>query len=158
MLYRRSILLSILLAGSRACFLDSTGPEGTELYLLRRIGPRSVPTFLSKSTPSQVIFADTMEVPLRSIRDGGTFVIHRVQLGQNNSEPVWRSEGRYRAEVAATSLVLDNCPIGALCVANLVYAPFTLTIVGDSLVEALPPAANWEPRVYGLVRHSGRVR
>jgi len=155
---RRHLLGAILLAGSVACLHDTTGPEGTELYLLHRIGTRPLPTFLDGAAGSQLIIADTLVVPLRSIRDGGVFVIRRVQVGQNPPEPIYRFEGEYHAEVAASSLVLDNCPIGAFCAASLVYAPFTLTIVGDSLVEKVASGANWEPRVYGLVRGSGRVR
>lgn len=155
---RRSALLAVLLAGSAACLNDTTGPEGTELYLLRRIGTRPLPTYLDASSPTQLIIADTLVVPLRSIRDGGSFVIRRVQVGQNPPEPVFRFEGEHRADVAEGSLVIDTCPIGALCIASLVYAPFTLTIVGDSLVEVPPAGAKWEPRIYGLVRRSGGVR
>ncbi len=141
-----------------ACRYDSTGPEGTEQYLLSRIGIRLLPTFLYPSTKGQLIIADTLIVPLRSIRDGGTFVIRRIQVGQNSPEPVYRFEGLHSAGVSGSSLIVDTCPIGALCIASLVYAPFTLTIVGDSLVETLPAGATWEPRVYGLVRRSGRGR
>lgn len=158
MLQRRHFLFSILLAGTMACLHDTTGPEGTEQYLLRRIGIRSVPTYLYPSTKGQLIIADTLIVPLRSIRDGGTFVIRRIQVGQNSPEPVYRFEGLYSAGVSGSSLIVDTCPIGALCIASLVYAPFTLTVVGDSLVETLPTGATWEPRVYGLVRRSGRGR
>jgi len=158
MLTRRLFLLAILLTGSAACFQDATGPEGTELYLLRRIGTRPLPTFLDGATDGQLIIADTLVVPLRSIRDGGTFVIRRVQVGRNPPEAVYRFEGQYRADVTASSMVVDTCPIGSLCIASLVYAPFTLSIVGDSLIEKVPSGANWEPRVYGLVRQSGRVR
>ena len=154
---RRHFWLAVLLAGSAACLHDTTEPVGTDLYLLKRIGTRPLPTFLQSGSDGQLIIADSLIVPLRSIRDGGTFVIRRVQVGQNPPEPVYRFEGEFHAEVAASTLVVDNCPIGSFCAASLVYAPFTLTIVGDSLVEIVPSGANWEPRVYGLVRQSGRV-
>jgi hypothetical protein len=155
---RRQFLLTVLLAGSTACFEDTTAPEGTELYLLRRIGARPLPTYLHSSNPADLVLADTLFVPLRSIRDGGTFVIRRVQVGQAPPQPVYRFEGLHRADVAEGTLVIDTCPIDAFCIASLVYAPFTLTIVGDSLFELPPAGSNWEPRGYGLVRRSGRVR
>ena len=151
-------VFAILLVGAAACLHDSTGPEGAELYLLRRIGARSLPTFLHPSSSGQLVVADTLVVPLRSIRNGESFVVRRIQVGQNPPEPVYRFEGRHQAQVVSSSLVIDTCPIGALCIASLVYAPFTLTIVGDSLVEVPPAGMSWEPRVYGLVRLSGRVR
>lgn len=158
MFTRRHFLVAIGLTGTAACFQDTTGPEGTQLYLLHRIGTRLLPTFLEPSTPNQLILADSLVVPLRSIRDGGTFVIRRVQVGQNPPDPASRFEGQYRADVTASSMVVDTCPIGALCIASLVYAPFTLSIVGDSLVEKVPSGASWQPRAYGLVKRSGRVR
>jgi hypothetical protein len=158
MFIRRFALLGVLLSAVAGCLFDTTEPKGTDLYLLHRIGSRPLPTFLESSAPNQLILADTLVVPLGLMRDGKTFVVRRVQVGQNPPEPVYRFAGEYRAAVTASALVIDNCPIGALCAASLVYAPFTLTIVGDSLVEALPSGATSEPRVYGLVRQSGRAR
>lgn len=154
---RRQFFRTALLAVSTACLQDSTGPEATELYLLRRIGTRPLPTYLHSSNPADLALADTLAVPLRSIRDGGTFVIRRVQVGQDPPQPVYRFERLHRADVAQGSLVIDTCPLYSFCI-DLVYAPFTLTIVGDSLFEVPPAGSNWEPRVYGLVRRSGRVR
>jgi hypothetical protein len=146
------------LLGISGCLGDSTGPEGFELYVLQRIGSRPLPTYLDASNPNQVVLADTLVVPLRSIRDGGTFVIRRVQVGQNPPEAVYRFEGEHRADVTGNSLVVDTCPIGAYCLATLVYAPFTLAIVGDSLVEVLPEGIHRDVRVYGLLKQTGRVR
>ena len=154
----RAVWFVLLVSGATACSDDATGPLGTELYALRRVGSRPLPTYLDASNQSQLILADSLAVPLRSIRDGATFVVRRVQVGRSLPEPAYRFEGEHRADVEKTALVIDTCPIGALCIATLVYAPFTLTIVGDSLVEVPPAGATWEPRVYGLVGRSGRIR
>ncbi len=50
------------------------------------------------------------------------------------------------------ALLVDNCPLGALCIADLVYSTTGFLFVGDSLFEQVPLSSQLPPRVYARVQ------
>jgi hypothetical protein len=149
---RRMAFLLWTAAVTSGC-TDHSGPSGTtSTYALARVGPNHLPVLISEGSP-QLLLADTF----RLMRDRSRTNLETlrqttvIQNGPGGSTEKSETEFEYRLE--AGTLVLNNCPIGALCAMGLVYAPRIFQIEGDSLFELTPLGANLPSHVYGLVRH-----
>jgi hypothetical protein len=129
------------------------GPgDGAALYALHRIGDAVVPAPAWPGSKYPLVLADTLTLLTSRPRPGDSLVVSRVQVFQEESGQVDNNGGRFNAVLRADLLIVDSCPIGAFCLAvDLVYSPFVLRVVGDSLYEQVPDGSSLKPRVYGRV-------
>ena len=144
-----SWLIGIALLGS-GC--DAASPSsGTDVYALYRIGDDVLPAPAWPGAAYPLVLADTLTIPQSRGRDA-QIVLGRTQVYQDENGGVSRSTTRHNGQLEADLLVVDTCPLGAYCIAaDLVYQPFELRFVGDSLVEQVPSGSQGKPRVYGRV-------
>ena len=132
---------------------DVSGPGGgATVYALVRIGDAVLPAPGWPGTSFPLILGDTLSLPASRPRPDSSLVVSRVQVFKEENGQVDRSSGRFSASRRGDSLIVDNCPFGAMCAAmDLVYSPLVLRFAGDSLFEQLPAGSPLKPRVYGRV-------
>ena len=132
---------------------NPAGPgDGTAVYALHRIGDAVVPTPEWPGSKYPLILADTLTLLTSRPRSGDSLVVSRIKVFKEESGRIDNNAGRFNATLRTDLLVVDNCPIGAFCLAvDLVYSPFVLRVVGDSLYEQVPVGSPLKPRVYGRV-------
>jgi hypothetical protein len=144
----RVIVASGVACGAAACTQGNTGPEGSSLYLLRRVGSQALPAPAYPGPHAALYLADSLRFPALPDRGKEPFVITRITVLQEFTGQLSRTVGQFHAMASADLLTIDSCPIGVLCIASLVYNPWTFKVAGDSLVEQLPPGSPYQPRVY----------
>jgi hypothetical protein len=122
------------------------------VYALHRIGDVVLPAPAWPGSKYPLILADTLTLLTSRARPGDSLVVSRGQVFQQENGQRDVSSGRFSAVLRTDLLVVDSCPIGAYCLAvDLVYSPFVLRVVGDSLYEQVPEGSPLKPRVYGQV-------
>ncbi len=147
-------LFAALASGLLASGCDGVaGPgDGEAVYALHRIGDAVLPAPAGPGPGFPLVLGDTIRVPTSRGRPEASLVISRIQVFKDASGRVDTSSGRFSASLRADSLIVDNCPFGALCIAvDLVYNPLILRLSGDSLFQLLPAGSEFKPRVYGRV-------
>ena len=147
-------ILTLLAAALAAGCSDYAGPNPSGcLYALARVGANHLPVPLDPTSALPLLVADTFNLVSDRSRSEQQ-VLRQITVIQDapNGHTV-RSQSEFYYRIENGTLMYDNCPIGALCVAELVYAPRVFRIVGDSLFEVTPVDANLPQHVYGLVRY-----
>ena len=142
------IVASGVACGAAACTQGNTGPEGSSVYVFRRVGSQALPAPADPGPQAALYIADSLRFPALTDRGKDPFVITRITVLQDFTGQLSRTVGQFQASASADILTIDSCPIGAFCVASLVYAPATFKVVGDSLFEQLPAGSPYKPRVY----------
>ena len=145
------LALAALAALSFGC--DETRESiGASAFALVRIGGDHLPVRLSPSEAYPLLLADTLYIPVAP-----EFTLTWVEVIAQQPLEVDRSSTRH-AGSWTDSLTFDSCPIEALCIASLVYAPMVFDVVGDSLFQRVSASSPVKPRVYARVVKSGRPR
>ena len=150
---RRTALLLTALVLAAAC-RESAGPSVPHnAYALARVGAARLPiSFMGDGTPPFLV-ADTFRLTQDRSRTDPRILRRVLVVQQGSTPPTTRTEADYAYEISDGKLRYDDCPIGGLCIASLVYAPRVFQIVGDSLFEIVPPGASFQTHVYGRVRY-----
>ena len=126
--------------------------DGGVVYALHRIGDAVLPTPAWPGTAFPLVLGDTITIPTSRARPEGSLIVSRIEVFKEENGQVDSNSGRFNATRWADSLIVDTCPLGALCTAvGLVYNPLRLRVLGDSLFEMLPEGSPLKPRVYGRV-------
>lgn len=149
---RLSLLLLLAACWGLSACSDSFEPRATEsAYALVRIGDRPLPVWDYPAPGSPAIIADTLLIPAAVAGlDGSPLTEIRVILDSHGTPD--RGTQRYLATRRGDALLINNCPWGAACIAELVYSSTAYLFLGDSLFEQVPAASPLAPRVYGLVQ------
>ena len=144
-----ALALGILASGCD----NPVGPgDGTAVYALHRIGDAVVPAPAWPGSKYPLVLSDTLTLLTSRPRSGDSLVVSRFQLFKEESGRLDADSARFSATLRTDLLIVDTCPIGAYCLAvDLVYRPFVLRVVGDSLFEPVPEGSPLKPRVYGRV-------
>ena len=135
-----------------ACSVYTSPSAPRDVYALARLGTARLPTSFNGDGTPPFLIADTLR--LNSDRAGtDQLALRRITVTrQVMTGPNTRSAADFPYQITDKTLVYTECPIGAYCLASLIYAPRTFQIVGDSLFEVSLTGVNTHPRVYGLVR------
>lgn len=132
---------------------DHTGPSLlAETYALARIGLQVPPIALGPDGGAPFLLADTLRLDDDRPRDETGAVLTRIQVVRDDNGVTNRLESEHRYQLEGDILSYDSCPIDALCIASLVYAPLEFQVVGDSLFQTGPQASPLQKSVYGRVR------
>ena len=146
-LFALTLTAAALLATACDGILDNS--RGGERYALARIGNSRLPVPVGDE-PYPLLVGDTLRFP---VPEGESrLVLTRVRVYRSEAGETTRDVAHLAAERMGATLLLDTCPIEALCIASLVYAPLEFLFVGDSLVQQLPPGVPQNPLVFGRVR------
>lgn len=132
---------------------ENTGPSLlAESYALARIGLQTPPIPQGPDGGAPFLLADTLRLDDPRPRDETGTVLTRIQVMRDDNGATQRLESQHRYQLEGNILSYDSCPIDALCIASLVYAPLDFLVVGDSLFQVGPEASPLPQSVYGRVR------
>ena len=150
----RKLTVITLVAATLAAGCDeSTGPSLlAEAYALARIGLQVPPISLGPDGGAPFLLADTLRLVDDRPRDETGSVLTRIQVVRDDNGATQRLESQHRYQLEGDILSYDSCPLDALCIASLVYAPLDFQVVGDSLFQTGPEASPLQKSVYGRVR------
>jgi hypothetical protein len=150
---RRAAFVLLALGLAAGC-RDYAGPSETgSVYALARMGAAHLPVSLNGDGTPPFLVADTLRLIEDRPRPDQQILRRITVIQQGSSSAPARSETDYEYSITGGLLTYIDCPIGALCLASLVYSPRVFQIVRDSLFEVVPAGAGSPPRVYGLVRY-----
>ena len=150
---RKLIAITFMTAALAAGCDESTGPSLLgESYALARIGLQTPPIPLGPDGGAPFLLADTLRLDDERPRDETGAVLTRIQVVRDDNGVTNRMESQHRYQLEGDILSYDTCPLGALCIASLVYAPLEFQVVGDSLFQTGPEASPLPKSVYGRVR------
>jgi hypothetical protein len=144
----RAMVAAVVTCSVAACSQGTSGPEGSSLYLLRRVGSQALPAPADPGPQAAWYIADSLRFPALPNQGKDPFVITRITVLQDFTGQRSRTVGQFQATATQDILTIDSCPIGSFCLASLVYAPTIFRVAGDSLFEQLPPGSPYQPRVY----------
>jgi hypothetical protein len=147
--------LITLAAATLAAGCDDSGTGPSPLaasYALARIGLQVPPIPQGPDGGAPFLLADTLRLDDDRPRDERGAVLTRVLVMRDASGTINRSESQHRYQLEGNILSYDSCPLDALCIASLVYAPLDFLVVGDSLFQIGPEASPLPKSVYGRVR------
>ncbi len=151
-MYRAAFILGVL--GLAAGCGDYAGPSGPrDVYALARVGLNRLPVPLNGNGNPALLLADTFRLVENRARTDQQILRQTTITSDGPGGKIGRSEAGFLYRIENGTLIFDNCPLGASCFADLIYAPRIFQIVGDSLFEVSPLGANTPPHVYGLVRY-----
>lgn len=119
-------------------------------YALHRRGDDVVPILLAPPAAYPRLLADTLIFADQPGDHAAIIVENRITVEQAAGQTE-HTTSRYSANYSGQTLIVSTCPIGALCIASLVYAPLTYAFVGDSLVQQVATNGTQKPAVYGRV-------
>lgn len=150
----RRTVLAVLTLGFLAGCTGYAGPSALRnVYALARVGNSHLPIPLNSDGTPPLLVADTFRLVQDRSRDAQQ-ILHQTSVTSDGpGGKTARSDVEFVYRIENGTLIYDNCPIGSACFAGLVYSPRIFHIVGDSLFEVTPVAANLPPHVYGLVRY-----
>ncbi len=149
---RRAVFL-LWASGLAAGCSEYGGPSTPHgVYALARVGSVHLPVSFNGDGTPPFLLADTLRLAQDRPRNEQQILRRITVMQQQLNGASTRSEAEYGYEISNGVFAFVDCPIGSLCIASLVYAPRSFRIVGDSLLEVLPPGATSQPHVYGMVR------
>jgi hypothetical protein len=133
---------------------ESTGPSLlAESYALARIGLQTPPIPQGPDGGAPFLLADTLRLPDPRPPDETVAMLTRIQVIRDDNGATHRMESQHHYQFDGDILSYDSCPIEALCIQSLVYAPLEFQVVGDSLFQTGPELSPLQKSVYGRVRH-----
>ena len=150
---RKLTVITFAAAALAAGCDDYTGPSLlAESYALARIGLQVPPIPLGPDGGAPFLLADTLRLDDDRPRDETGAVLTRIQVVRDDNGATQRLESEHRYQLEGDILTYDSCPIDALCIASLVYAPLEFQVIVDSLFQTGPQASPLQKSVYGRVR------